>query len=116
RLPRIEDGVARERRVTADASHELRTPLALLRTELELALRRDRSAEELEQAIRSAAGESDRLGRIADDLLLLARSEQGQLSLRLEPTNVADTFDTVVARFAARAASESRPLSTDVDS
>ena len=79
-LARIEDGLARERRFVADASHELRTPLALLKTELELALRRARSPEELQAAIESAAGETDRLARMADDLLLLARSDQGQLA------------------------------------
>ncbi len=102
-LARIEDGLERERRFVADASHELRTPLALLRTELELALRRGRTAAELEQAIHSAAGEADRLARIADDLLLLARSEQDRLPLRLEPTDVADVLETVAGRFASRA-------------
>ena len=67
-----------ERRFVADASHELRTPLALLRTELELALRRPRSHAELEQAIRSAAEETERLSRLAEDLLTIARVEQGR--------------------------------------
>ena len=79
-LARIEDGLARERRFVADASHELRTPLAMLKAELELALRRSRSPEELERSIRSAAEETDRLARIADDLLLLALAEQGAAS------------------------------------
>ena len=60
-LARLEAAFEHERRFVADASHELRTPLALLRTELELALRRPRSREELEQALRSAAEETERL-------------------------------------------------------
>ena len=98
-LERIEDGLARERRFVADASHELRTPLTLLKTELELALREGRSPEELREAIESAAAETDRLVRIADDLLLLARSERGGLPLRLEPVEPDELLRTVARRF-----------------
>ena len=110
-LTRIGDGLARERRFVADASHELRTPLALIKTELELALRRSRSTEELEAAIRGAAEDTERLSRIADDLLLLARAEQGRVPLRTEPVDVADVFETVAGRFRSRAESERRDLS-----
>jgi signal transduction histidine kinase len=110
-LARIEDGLARERRFVADASHELRTPLAMLKAELELALRHARSPEELERAIRSAAQETDRLARIADDLLLLARAEQGRLAIQTEPTDLVDVLQTVTERFGGRAEAEGRPLS-----
>ena len=111
-LARLVDGLARERRFVTEASHELRTPLASLRTELELALRQPRTTAELEEAIRSAAAESDRLARIAEDLLVLARSEQGRLPLRREPVDAADILDTVAGRFAARARDAQRALST----
>jgi signal transduction histidine kinase len=114
-LARIGDGLARERRFVADASHELRTPLALIKTELELALRRSRSTEELEAAIRGAAEDTERLSRIADDLLLLARAEQGRVPLRSEPVDVADVFETVAGRFRSRAESEGRDLSVAAD-
>ena len=114
-LTRIGDGLARERRFVADASHELRTPLALIKTELELALRRSRSTEELEAAIRGAAEDTERLSRIADDLLLLARAEQGRVPLRSEPVDVADVFETVAGRFRSRAESERRDLSVAAD-
>ncbi len=114
-LSRIGDGLARERRFVADASHELRTPLALMKTELELALRRSRTTEELEAAIRGAAEDTERLSRIADDLLLLARAEQGRVPLRREPVDVADVLETVAGRFESRAQSESRDLLVTTD-
>ena len=81
-LARLELAVAAERRVVADASHELRTPLTILRTELQLALRGQREAEELRAALASALAETERLGRLADDLLVLARADEGALPLR----------------------------------
>ena len=77
-LARLEAALEHERRFVADASHELRTPLALLKTELELALRRPRTADELRAAVGSAAEETDRLALLADDLLLIARSGPGR--------------------------------------
>ena len=75
-LARLEVAFKRERAFVSDASHELRTPLAILRTELELALRGKHTQEELEDAIRSAAEESERLSSLAEDLLVIARSDQ----------------------------------------
>ena len=80
-LGRLEDALQRERDFVADAGHELRTPLALLRTELELALRHGRSPEELREAVRWSTQEVDRLTQLAEDLLLIARSDRGRLPL-----------------------------------
>jgi heavy metal sensor kinase len=98
-LARLEEALERERGFVADASHELRTPLASLKTELELALRRDRSPEELRRALRSATEETDRLSRLADDLLVLARSDRGTLPLRVEPVRARELLDGVAAKF-----------------
>jgi two-component system OmpR family sensor kinase len=97
-LERLEHALARERGFVADASHELRTPLARLQSELELALRRPRSPDELEAAIRSASVETDRLARLADDLLVLARSDQHGLQLRRSMLDAADVAREVAAR------------------
>ena len=75
-LDRLEAAATRERDFVAEASHELRTPLALLRMELDLALVRPRSPEDLLSALRSASEEVDRLTVLAEDLLLLADSEE----------------------------------------
>ncbi|HUZ80692.1 MAG TPA: HAMP domain-containing sensor histidine kinase, partial [Gaiellaceae bacterium] len=102
-LSRLQAALDHERRFVADASHELRTPVALLRTELELALRRPRSPEELRLAIQSALDETVRLSRLADDLLLLARAEEGSMPMRTERTELAELFEGVAVRFANRA-------------
>ncbi len=81
-LARLDVAFKRERAFVSDASHELRTPLAILRTELELALRGEHTREELEEALKSAAEESERLSSLAEDLLVIARSDQGQLPVR----------------------------------
>jgi heavy metal sensor kinase len=109
-LERLEAGLLRERRFVADASHELRTPLALLETELELALRRPRSPDELRSALASAAEEVDRLTQLAEDLLVLARADEGQLPLRRTSIPVRELFESVARRFELRAAEQGRSL------
>lgn len=109
-LERIESALTHERRLVGDASHELRTPLAMLKAELELALSRTRTVEELEQAVRSAAQETDRLAELAEDLLLLARSDQGQVPLQREHLYLLSLLEAVRARFAADAEQQGREI------
>jgi signal transduction histidine kinase len=103
----------RERGFVGDASHELRTPLAILKTEIELAGREGRSAEELRAALGSAGEEVDRLSRLAEDLLVLARSDQGKLPLRREPVDLEVLLERVRARFARQAIKAGRELVVD---
>jgi len=98
-LDRLEGSLAREKTFVADASHELRTPLATLKMELELALRRQRSAEELRQTLRSADQEIDRLSALADNLLTLARSDEGTLPVRRLDIGAIDLLESVRERF-----------------
>jgi two-component system, OmpR family, sensor kinase len=109
-LARLQAAVEHERRFVADASHELRTPLALLRTELDLALRRPRAREELESALRSAADETERLSRLAEDLLLIARADQGPLPIRREVVAAEDLLSDAATRFASQATSLGREI------
>jgi signal transduction histidine kinase len=103
-LARLQAALARERRLVADAAHELRTPLAVLRTELELAGRRERTREELVEAVANAARETDRLVRLAEDLLFLARTDEGVPVLRAEPQHLAEVLNTAASAHAQRAA------------
>jgi len=102
-LDRLEQALQRERRFVDEASHELRTPLANLRVELDLALRRARSVDELEAALRSAAEETEQLARLAEDLLVLARADRGRVPVRREEVDVAELIGGEVDAFVARA-------------
>jgi signal transduction histidine kinase len=110
-LARLEATFEHERRFVADASHELRTPLTMMRTELELALRRTRSRAELERALQSAAEETERLSELADDLLLIAQSDQGRLPVRPEPLETREILETVAERFSGDAEMRRRRIS-----
>lgn len=102
-LVRLHRALARQRAFVADASHELRTPFAVLHGELELAGRPGRSKEELSAAVASAAQEADRLTRITDDLLLLAKGDEDKLSLQVERTDVTSLLAASAERARARA-------------
>ncbi len=103
-LDRLQLSFTRERRFVSDASHELRTPLAVLKAEIELALHDGRSAGEMREALRSAGEEADRVTQLAEDLLVIARSDQGGLPVRRERVDAYDVADGAASRFRARAA------------
>jgi heavy metal sensor kinase len=88
-LARLERSFDQLRRFTADASHELRTPLTALRAVGEVGLRGARTPEQYREVIGSMLEEVDRLSRLADELLTLARGESGEARLRPEPLDLA---------------------------
>jgi len=77
-LGRLEQALQREKQFTSDASHELRTPLAVLRGTLEVLIRKPRSAEEYESKVKTALVSIDRMSAMLDQLLALARVENGK--------------------------------------
>jgi signal transduction histidine kinase len=89
-LGRVQEAVETERRFVDEASHELRTPLAVLKSEVELALSRPRSVEELQATLQAVARETDQVVRLAEDLLVLARASGGRVPLRREAVDLAD--------------------------
>jgi two-component system OmpR family sensor kinase len=102
-LARNEIAFQRERAFVADASHELRSPLAILRAELDVALMGESSREELRRAVASAAEEADRLSTLAEDLLMLAEADQGNLPINVEPVDLHESLRRLRERFAQRA-------------
>ncbi len=103
-LARLHEALARQRGFVADASHELRTPLAVLGAELELAGRPGRSRDELAAAVANAEDEVARLTRLTNDLLLLARSDEGRLPVRPAPADVGLLLARSAEQAAGRAA------------
>lgn len=101
-LTRLDDALKKERRFVDDASHELRTPVSRIRSELELALSESNSAEETRAALRMALADADDLAQLTDDLLVLARMDQGRLPIRREEVDLAVLVDQVAAGFKGR--------------
>jgi hypothetical protein len=102
-LDRLQLALDRQRDFTADASHELLTPLTALRAELELAGRPGRSRAALAAAVAAAAGDTDRLIRLAGDLLLLARDGSGASLVRPGPLDVRDLLSAAARAFTGQA-------------
>jgi signal transduction histidine kinase len=111
-LARLRASFERERRFVADASHELRTPLAVLKTELEAALRGSVD-DDAREGLRAALDEIDHLAQLADDLLLLAHAGEGRLRVQPEDVDVRELLERSCERFADRAREHGREIVVD---
>ncbi len=96
-LDRLQDAFSAQRQFVDDASHELRTPITIVRGHLELM--GDDPAERAE-VVRLVTDELDRMSRIVEDLLLLAKSQRPDF-VRLQPTSVAELTSDVEAKVRA---------------
>jgi signal transduction histidine kinase len=112
-LDRLSRSFERERRFVADASHELRTPVAVIKAELEGALRAGGHAPQVREALVASVEECDHLAQLAEDLLILARSSEGQLPVQPEPLALHEQLERVARRFGDRAAERGRGISVD---
>jgi len=89
-LTRLEEAFRRVKQFSGDASHELRTPLTILKGETEVGLRWAKQPDEFRKILESSMEEIDRMSRIIDDLLLLAKSESGQKPLAIKELSLSD--------------------------
>jgi two-component system, OmpR family, sensor kinase len=109
-LDRLRRSFDRERRFVADASHELRTPVAVIRAELDAALRAGGHDEQVREALVAALEECDHLAQLAEDLLVVARAAEGELPMRREAMELRPLLEGVRARFCDRAREHGREL------
>jgi signal transduction histidine kinase len=109
-LDRLRRSFERERRFVADASHELRTPVAVIKAELEGALRAGRHDLQVREALVAAVEECDGLAQLAEDLLVVARSGDGELPVRPESVSVDALLAGVEQRFGDRAKERGRSI------
>ena len=112
-LDRLEDAFEQQKRFTADASHELRTPLAVIISQAELALSRERSTAEYRQALATCASAAQRMRSLVNGLLTLARADAGMLQLDRAPFDVKDCVEEC-ARMVAPLAEE-RHIAVELD-
>ena len=95
-LARMAMAFGQQQQFMADASHELRTPIATARTAAAVTLQQPhRSEDEYRQSLQIVQDQSDRLARIVDDMLTIARADAGEYPLRAEPLYLNELVDEV---------------------
>ncbi len=102
-LDRLESSTKAIQDFSSDISHELKTPLAIIRGEIDLALRRSRSPESLLETLHTIEGEVNELIRLVDDLLLLVRSDAKQLRFEKKEVYLAELLKQTGERYRERA-------------
>lgn len=112
-LDRLEAAHMGQQRFTADASHELRTPLTILRGEIEVALRKPRSAEEYRGVLVSNKEEIERLSRLTENMLALAQVDVGDAIAQRESLRVDDLCQSVAAKLHPLAVSQGIELTVE---
>jgi two-component system OmpR family sensor kinase len=115
-LGRLRAAFEAQRRFVADASHELRSPLTVMRGDLDVALRRERSVEELRAVLERMREEVDGMTALAGNLLVLARADGGLPASGRGEVDLADVVDRVVVRAAGQAEASGVALSASAAS
>ena len=110
----IESAFEQMRRFMGDAAHELKTPIAVLRARTDVALQRERSPQEYAEVLHGVSAESERLGNLVENMLVLARIDAGQWPVQNVRVGVEDVV--VDATKSARALAEGKNIDVDIRS
>jgi two-component system OmpR family sensor kinase len=111
-LDRLARAFELQRRFTADASHELRGPLTVLKGDIDVTLKRERTAIEYRETLERGREEVDRLSRLAGDLLVLARSDAALPLEHVSEVDLREVLERVRTRF--QAVAEERDVRVEV--
>ena len=103
-LARIDNAFEQQRRFAGDAAHELRTPLSMMRSQVDIALARPRSAVFYREALQKLDGDVDRMSGLVSTLLTLARADAGHLALDGASFDAAETVELVLEQYTPIAA------------
>ncbi len=96
-LESLDHTFARQRRFVADASHELRTPVAVIRSMTDVALLHSSTQQEYISVLSNVNSEAERLSKLINDLLALARGDENQTKFECEPVQLDQLVDIVAA-------------------
>jgi len=115
-MNRIESSTHAVQDFSSDISHELKTPLAIIRGEIDLALRRPRSVEALCETLKTIEGEVDELIRLVNDLMLLVKSDARQLQFEKKKVYLDEILSQILDRFRERAEQKKITLHGEISS
>jgi len=97
-ISRLDQSFRQMKQFSSDASHELKTPLTILKGEVEVMLRKERTSKEYEQTLRSNLEEINRMSQIVEDLLNLSKADTGEIRLNKEDVNLTEILNEVVVQ------------------
>ena len=110
-ISRLDQSFRQMKQFSSDASHELKTPLTILKGEVEVMLRKERTSQEYQQTLTSNLEEINRMSQIVEDLLTLSKAETGEIRLNKEDINLTEILSEVVAQMDRLAKSKKLHLS-----
>lgn len=111
-ISRLDQSFRQITQFSSDASHELKTPLTILKGEVEVMLRKERTLHEYQQTLKSNLEEINRMSQIVEDLLILSKADTGDIWLNKEDISLTGILNEVVAQMDMLAKSKRLLLST----
>lgn len=111
-ISRLDQSFQQTKQFTSDASHELKTPLTILKGEVEVMLRKERTPQEYQQTLKSNLEEINRMSQIVEDLLFLSKADTGEIHLNKKNINLAEVITEVASQMNLLARSKNIHLFT----